>query len=282
MRVGITGGSGMLATALRAEFADHGHEVLTWTRSDLDVTDEMAARRVIEDARPDAVIQCAAYTRVDDAESDEATANRVNVSGARNVAAACAHVGALFVYPSTDYVFSGEARAPYRPEDPTGPISAYGCSKLAGEVAARLCADALIVRTSWLYGDGGGHFVGTIARLARERDRLEVVDDQIGRPTSTRSLAEVMRRLVESRAYGTFHATDSGEPVSWYRFAIEILERLGIPTPIVPVPTERYRRPAPRPAYSVLDCSATEAFLASALPDWRESLGRYLAAAGPR
>ena len=277
VRVAVTGAGGMLATATVPALLERGHQVLAWTRQDLDVTDATAVRDRLMTERPDAVIQCAAFTRVDDAESDEDTARLINVEGTRNVGRAAAEIGARLVYPSTDYVFSGTSSRPYRPEDTPEPVSAYGRSKRAGELAASSFDEAVIVRTSWLYGAGGRNFVETITRLGREREQLEVVHDQVGRPTWTRSLARVIVALLESRAVGIFHATDAGEPITWFEFATEILRRQGIATPVIPVSSQRYPRPARRPAYSVLDYSATEAATGLRLPSWSEALAGYLA-----
>lgn len=277
MRVLITGAQGMLAQALMGELVVRGHDAVGYTRSELDITDRDAVREAIDRVRPDAVVQCAAYTRVDDAEAEPDRALAVNAQGTANVAESCAQVGALLVYPSTDYVFSGSGCRPYRPDDPVAPLNSYGRSKLAGEHAASTAGISAIVRTSWLYGAGGGNFVDTIRRLATQRDRLEVVDDQVGRPTWTGSLSAGLCRIVEARATGIFHLTDGGEPTSWFGFAREILRLSGIQTLLEPVPSTRFPRPAPRPPYSVLDCSGTEEILGSRVPDWRTTLAGFLA-----
>lgn len=277
MKVLVTGGGGMLARAVTAELQRRGHQVDAPPRSELDVTDEAAICARIMQSRPAAVIQCAAFTNVDAAEEAEAEAFRVNAKATEYAASACHKIGAALVYPSTDYVFAGTGERPYRPDDPTGPVNAYGRSKLAGELAAREAGRYLIVRTSWLYGAGGRNFVDTIRRLASERSRLEVVDDQVGRPTWTGTLAKAMVELVMRGATGVVHVTDQGEPVSWAGVAREVVERLGAKVEVVPVPTERVPRPARRPAYSVLDCSGAEAVLGEALPEWRGVLAGYLA-----
>lgn len=278
MRVLVTGAAGMLAHALLPALAARGHEVLPVTRAELDVTDAEAVSSLLTRERPEAVVQCAAYTAVDAAEGDEAGAHAVNATATAHLARACQEIGALLVYPSTDYVFDGRGRRPYRPDDPTAPVNAYGRSKRAGELAALRAGEALVVRTSWLYGAGGGNFVDTIARLAAERDRLEVVDDQVGRPTATDTLATVLAELMDRGGRGIFHATDAGEPVSWHGFAARILAFRGLETELAPVPTSRFPRPAPRPAYSVLDCTATEAMLGRPLPPWEGVLEDYLGA----
>jgi dTDP-4-dehydrorhamnose reductase len=277
VRVLVTGAGGMLARALVRELEERGHQVAAMDRAGLDVTDEDAVRERILGEGPDAVVQCAAYTAVDRAEVEEELATAVNALATRHVARACDRLGALLVYPSTDYVFSGEARRPYLPGDPPGPINAYGRSKLAGEVAAREARRALVVRTSWLYGEGGPNFVDTITRLARERETVEVVDDQVGRPTWTGSLARTVSGLMERGLEGIFHASDSGAPVTWCGFAREIVARQELAARIVPVPSSRFPRPAPRPGWSVLDCSETERRLGRPLPSWSDTLQRYLA-----
>lgn len=280
MRVLVTGAGGMLARALVAELRRREHEVVPLDRSRLDVTDDQAVEARLQAESPEVVMQCAAYTAVDAAETEEAAAMRVNVYATRSVARVCQRIGALLVYPSTDYVFSGRGDRPYRPTDPPDPLNAYGRTKLAGERAALQAGEALVVRTSWLYGTGGTNFVDTISRLARERDRLEVVDDQIGRPTWTGSLARTLADLLEERVVGTFHATDGGEPVTWFGFARQILAEQSLETPIAPTNSAAFPRPAARPAYSVLDCAATEEVIGRPLPDWRDTLAQYLMSGG--
>lgn len=276
MKVLVTGARGMLARDLVPTLAGDGHEVTALDRDRLDVTDGAAVAACVQVLRPDVVVQCAAYTAVDDAETEVAKAFRVNAEGARHAARACQKIGALFVYPSTDYVFDGMADSPYRPDDVPAPINAYGRSKLAGEEAAREAEHALVVRTSWLYGEGGRNFVDTIRSLSRQRAVLNVVDDQLGRPTWTVSLSRCLARLLTERAVGTFHAAGGGDPVTWYGVARELLEREGSATAVVAVSTSAFPRPAARPRYSVLDCSGTEAVVGMPMPDWKETLAGYL------
>ncbi len=276
MKVLVTGAGGMLARALVAELRRRRHDVVALDRAELDVTDERAVEARLRTESPEVVVQCAAFTAVDAAEAEEPAAMRVNADATRYVARACQRIGALLVYPSTDYVFSGTGDRPYRPNDPPNPVNAYGRTKLAGERAALEVGEALIVRTSWLYGAGGPNFVDTIRGVARERDRLEVVDDQVGRPTWTVSLARTLTDLLERRVVGILHATDGGEPVSWFGVARRILAERSLATPIRPIGSASFPRPAKRPAYSVLDCSATEEAIGRPLPDWGEMLARYL------
>jgi dTDP-4-dehydrorhamnose reductase len=281
VKVLLTGAGGMLAHALHAALAGGSHEVALLARAELDVTDARRVDAVIGAERPEVVVQCAAYTRVDDAERDEDTAQRVNGDGARNVARACRAIGARFVYPSTDYVFDGSAHAPYAPHAATAPLSAYGRSKLAGENATVTAGDYLIVRTSWLYGHHGHHFVCTVARRARERSPLRVVNDQRGAPTWTHDLASQIVCLLEhNAASGIYHATNAGQ-TSWFDFAVEVLHVTGLETDIAPVSTAEFARTsgqlAPRPHYSVLDCSGTYAITGSA-PHWKNALVRAVEA----
>lgn len=266
----------MLARALVPILRGAGHAVVVVGRADLDVTVRVAVERRLLMERPDAVVQCAAYTAVDQAEQEEELAFMVNAGGTCNIAGACQKLGATLVYPSTDYVFSGTAARPYRPGDETEPVNAYGRSKLAGERAAARCDRHLVIRTSWLYGAGGTNFVDTIRRLADEREFLEVVDDQVGRPTSTVELSRICALLLGVGAAGTFHVSGGGPVTTWCGFAREITRQTGQPVEVRPVPSSRFPRPAQRPAYSVLDCSAVEKLVELPLADWRESLTEYL------
>jgi dTDP-4-dehydrorhamnose reductase len=277
VRILVTGAGGMLARALLSEFRVRGHDVLPFARADLDVTDAEAVRAAVRRSRPDAVVQCAAYTRVDDAERDETAALRVNAEATAFLAQACAEAGARLVYPSTDYVFDGTATEPYRPDASASPINAYGRSKLAGEHAALESAAALVVRTSWLYGPGGRNFVDAILARAQEGAPLRVVDDQRGAPTATPDLAAMIAALLERAVpAGIYHATNRGE-TTWYGLACTALELAGLKAEIAPCPSSEFPRPGERPAYSVLDCSATYA-ITGAAPEWREGLARVLAA----
>ena len=274
MKILLTGAGGMLAHAVTRQAAARGHQLLACDRTVLDVTDEQAVNAAITSARPDAVIQCAAYTRVDDAEHDEDAAYAINARGTHNVARACARVGARLIYPSTDYVFDGTASAPYATTAPTAPLSAYGRTKLAGEHAAAE-ADALIVRTSWLYGPNGRSFVRTIVTRAREAQPLRVVDDQRGAPTYTVDLAEAMLRLLEQQApAGVYHATNAGD-TTWHGLAVAATQAAGLTVPVAAVPSSEFPQVARRPAYSVLDCSGTECIVGP-LPHWRDALQRAL------
>jgi dTDP-4-dehydrorhamnose reductase len=264
----------MLGTDVVAAAA--GHDVVALTRAQLDVTDVDAVREVVRDARPDVLINCAAWTDVDGAESAEADATAINGDGAGHVAAAAAAAGAFVVHVSTDYVFAGDARAPYAEADPTGPRTAYGRSKLAGERAVASAApDAhAIVRTAWLFGPHGGNFVDTMLRLGAERDALSVVDDQVGSPTYTGHLARALVAIAETRPNGVLHVAGGGR-CSWYELAVATFERAGLQVIVRPCTTADYPLPAPRPAFSVLGSTRHDH---PTLPPWQEGLAAHLAA----
>ena len=279
MRFAITGAAGMLGQDLLAAARAAGHEAVGFSRAELDVGDEAAVKDAIGTARPDVVVNCAAWTDVDGAENDEDAATTVNGAGAGAVARAAAQGGAWTIQVSTDYVFDGTKREPYLESDPVGPLSAYGRSKLAGERAvARVAPDRhTTVRSSWLFGPGGPCFPATILRLASERDELQVVDDQVGCPTFTGHLAAALVGLAARPPLGVVHLAGSGR-CSWYELAREIVTAAGLGTEVRPCSTAEMPRPARRPAYSVL---GTERGLeAPPLPGWRRGLAEYMALIG--
>lgn len=223
----------------------------------------------------DAVINCAAWTDVDGAEAHEADATAVNGEGVGRLARACAATGTLLVHYSTDYVFSGQATSPYPVDSPVEPVNAYGRSKAAGEAAVRAAGGPhLILRTSWLYAPWGNNFVRTMVRLAGERDALRVVDDQHGRPTSAEHLASTSLALIRAGVRGTFHVTDGGS-CSWFEFARHIVGRTRPSCRVEPCSTQEFPRPAPRPAYSILDLEPTEAIVGP-MSDWTVNVDRVL------
>jgi dTDP-4-dehydrorhamnose reductase len=272
MRILITGAVGMLGSDACTVAQRGGHEVTGLHRHALDITDARAAQRAIAEVVPDVVINCAAWTDVDGAESAEDAATRVNGDGAGIVALAAAGAGAWTIQVSTDYVFDGRKREPYVESDPVAPQSAYGRSKLQGELAVAEQAPGrhTIVRASWLYGPGKC-FPATILAAARERDELTVVDDQVGCPTFTGDLAEALIELAHTRTPGLLHVAAAGE-CSWFEFAREIVARAGLRCEVYPGSTAALGRPAPRPEYSVLVSERG----APRLPDWRDGLARYM------
>ncbi len=281
----VTGASGLLATEFVPVARRTGARVTALSRSDLDITDGAAVQEVARRERPTVIVNLAAYTHVDRAEEESARAHAVNGEGPGHLAEAAAGVGAVMVQISTEYVFSGEATAPYSPDAPPGPLNEYGHSKLAGEVAVRERGpNHLIVRTSWLFGPGGSNFVDSMVDLGKQAldsgQSLRVVNDQRGRPTWTRSLAEMMMAMIERGVRGTIHATNGGV-ASWFELASETLRLAGIPTEIRPVRSAEFPRPARRPASSVLDLSRLTRELGSPPPHWRSALAQYLAEGAP-
>jgi dTDP-4-dehydrorhamnose reductase len=275
MKIVVTGAGGMLGQDMVAAADEVHHEVVGLTRSDLDITDGPAVLAAFQKELPALVINCAAYTDVDGAESDELNAFMINEDGARNVAAAAAVVGARVVQISTDYVFDGSKREPWVESDPTGAIGVYGKSKLAGEIAvAEANPRHLIVRTSWLYGLGGKNFVETMLGLAAERSELLVVNDQIGNPTYTRQLADAVIEMADYERLGIMHIS-GGEACSWYDFAREIFRQSQVEVMVLSGTTEMLARPAPRPVYSAMVSEREET---PKLPRWDHGLHAYLVA----
>jgi dTDP-4-dehydrorhamnose reductase len=274
VKVLVAGAGGMLGSDLVASCRERGHQVVALRHADLDVTDRTAVATALAAHRPDAVANCAAYTDVDGAESDEAAAMRVNDGGAGMLAAAAARAGAKVLYPSSDYVFDGRQRRPYVESDMTAAISAYGRSKEAGETAvASANPRHFIVRASWLFGVRGRNFVETMLRIGDEQPEVIVVSDQVGCPTYTGHLAAVLADLLESEEFGIHHLAGAGE-ASWFDFAQEIFDQADVDCRVLAGTTEMLGRPAPRPGYSVL---ASERRRARLLPDWRAGLAAYLA-----
>ena len=258
----------MLGHDVVAAAESAGHDVVALARRDLDIADAGAVRAAVAAARPDAVVNCAGWTDVDGAEADEPGATLINGTGAAHVAAAAPYV----VHVSTDYVFDGTATEPYTEGDPTGPRSAYGRSKLAGEHAVAAAGEHAIVRSSWLFGPHGKNFVATMLRLASERDELNVVADQIGCPTFTGHLAPALVEIAERGLGGVLHVAGGGS-CSWHELARATFEEAGVSATAHPVTTAEFPRPAPRPAWSVLHSNRPDA---PVLPAWREGLSSYL------
>ncbi len=288
-RLALVGHSGMLASMVHA-VAPAEYEIFPFDLPDFDITDRDQVLRTLVALRPDTVINCAAFTNVDACETEEEIATRVNGHGPGYLAEAARDCGARLVHVSTDYVFDGKKREPYREDDLPQPLSAYGRSKLLGEAAIQESGldRFFIIRTSWLYGPGGKNFVETIIRLAREREELRIVADQFGTPTYTGDLAQAIFNLLTldtPRAsgftpYGIYHVSNSGS-CSWHEFATAIvaeLERLGTAVKarrIVPIPTQDYPLPAPRPAYSIFSKEKYCCETGYEIPHWRESLRTY-------
>jgi dTDP-4-dehydrorhamnose reductase len=273
----VTGAGGMLGTDLVAAVASGGEPVTGMDRASLDVTDAAAVTEAIARCRPEVVVNCAAWTAVDDAEAAAEQALAVNASGPANLAAACAGLGARLVQVSTDYVFAGEVGRPYAEDDVPAPRTAYGRTKLAGEraVLGGLPGSGYVVRTAWLYGAHGPSFVRTMIKLEDQGPTVNVVDDQHGQPTWTADVARQIIALVHSTAApGIYHATSSGQ-TTWFGLAREIFGLLGAdPARVKPVPTSAMPRPAPRPAYSVLGHDAWARLGIPLIGEWRSALHR--------
>ena len=267
----ITGAAGMLGRDLQAALV--GRDVTALDRTELDITDRDAV--LATSAGFDVIINAAAYTKVDDAETNEDAAYLINATGPRHLALAAATTGAKLVQVSTDYVFDGSATSPYPEDTPIDPISAYGRTKAAGEAFVREIhpAGSYIVRTAWLYGQHGPNFPKTMLKLATARDTLDVVDDQVGQPTWTADLAAQIVALLDSGApAGIYHGTNSGV-TSWFGFAQAVFTSAGLdPARVTPTDSSQFVRPAPRPAYSVLGHNAWTAAGLAPLRDWREAL----------
>jgi dTDP-4-dehydrorhamnose reductase len=278
----ITGAGGMLAADLQDELRARGEAVTPWTRADLDVTDARLVHARIRELQPAIIVNCAAYTKVDQAETDENVANAINGSAVEILANAANDVDALLVTVSTDFVFDGTSRSPYEVTQETRPLSAYGRSKLLGELAASHAKKYLVIRTSWLFGTRGPNFVEAIRNQIRKgTNPLRVVEDQRGRPTYTPHLARAIIRLAllaqeSDVARGIFHYADEGE-CSWYDFARAIVEESGAETAVKPVTTDEFPRPAKRPAYSVLSTERYERLTGLRPDSWRAGLREYLA-----
>lgn len=269
----VTGARGMLGQDLVAQIAARGDTVTAFDRDELDITDPVACREVVRGH--DVVVNCAAWTAVDDAEAHEGEAFTVNAVGPASLARATAAHGVRLVQISTDYVFDGVATSPYAEDAPAAPRSAYGRTKLAGEWAIRAEApDHLIVRTAWLYGAAGRCFPKTIARVAAERGSLDVIDDQVGQPTWTVDLADLVLRLVDAEApSGTYHGTSTGQ-TSWHDFARAVVAAAGLdPAIVARTSSASFASPAPRPTFSVLGHSALERIGIDPIGQWAARWG---------
>jgi len=281
VRVALIGAGGQLASDLAPLFA----ELVPLTRPDLDITDPAAVKRVLDDARPDVVVNTAAYNLVDRAESEPALAFAANTIGPAHLARYCGERDLALVHFSTDYVFGLEPPAPlraWRETDVPVPLSLYGATKLAGEHAVRMhCRRHYVIRTCGLYGQAAtktkGNFVQTMLRLARERSELRVVADQLCTPTFTRDVARITARLLATGAYGLYHATNSGES-SWFAVAEEAIRLAGLSTSVRPITTAEYPTAAQRPPFSRLDCSKIESVTGETLRPWQEALREYVGA----
>ncbi|MDT2684962.1 MAG: dTDP-4-dehydrorhamnose reductase [Enterococcus sp.] len=272
----ITGGNGQLGTELRHLLDETGVAYVSTDSQEMDITDAKATMTKIQEIKPKVIFHCAAYTAVDQAEDEgKMLDEKINVEGTRNVAQAAKAVGATLVYISTDYVFDGmKKEGEYRVDDPVNPQNEYGRTKLLGEQAVQeILTDYYIIRTSWVFGQYGHNFVYTMQRLAKDHETLTVVNDQFGRPTWTRTLAEFMKYVIDHKApIGIYHLSNDNH-CSWYEFAKEILKENAVE--VKPVTSEQYPQKAKRPQYSVMDLSKAKA-IGFEIPTWQEALEQML------
>lgn len=276
MKILVTGVAGQLGYDVIKVLKQHNIECMGTDIAEFDITDFTATNALITDYHPDAVIHCAAYTAVDKAEDNQEICQAVNVKGTENIAMVCKTIDSKMIYISTDYVFPGTGEKYYEVDDPTGPLSVYGQTKLDGETAVRAIVDKhFIVRISWVFGKNGNNFVKTMLRLGKERDEINVVCDQIGSPTYTEDLSPLLYDLVVTEKYGTYHATNEGV-CSWAEFAEEIFRQAGYSTKVNFISTAEYPTRAVRPLNSKMsNCSLDEAGFRR-LPSWQDAVARYL------
>ena len=276
MKVFVTGASGQLGHDVCLELERREIPFCAPTSKEMDITDREAVLHCMEEARPDAVIHCAAYTKVDLAEDEPERCWAVNADGTRNIAEVCRKLGSRMLYISTDYVFPGDGDRFYEPTDPVGPATVYGRSKLAGELAVQsMLTEYFIVRISWVFGKNGNNFVKTMLRLAETRSELNVVCDQIGSPTYTADLAPLLCDMVQTERYGIYHATNEGI-CSWAEFAQEVFAQAGKDVTVRPVTTAEYAAKAQRPLNSRLSKKSLQNAGLALLPGWQDAVRRFL------
>ena len=277
MKILITGSKGQLGHDLMNEFDKRGVEYNGVDVAEMDITDAKACRQVITEAKPDAVIHCAAYTAVDAAEDNVELCRKINAEGTKNIAEVCRDLDVKLMYISTDYVFNGEGVRPWEPDDHREPLNIYGLTKYEGEVyIERLVKKYFTVRIAWVFGVNGKNFIKTMLRLGKEKGAVSVVNDQIGSPTYTYDLARLLADMIETEEYGRYHATNEGL-CSWYEFACEIFRQAGMDNVrVTPVDSSQFPARAKRPKNSRMDQSKLVEKGFTPLPTWQDALGRYL------
>lgn len=279
MKILVTGAYGQLGNALQRELAgDNNIEAIFTDADSLDITDPTALDRFFEDNPVEIIVNCAAYTAVDKAESDDLKAAAINTAAVGNLGQVASKYGIKVIHISTDYVFSGESFRPYKENDEPYPQSIYGRTKLEGEgLLTSFCKDTIIIRTAWLYSEFGNNFVKTMLRLSGERDEINVVSDQIGSPTYAGDLASAIHTIISDKNWqpGIYHFTNEGV-ASWYDFTKAIFEIAGKSTRVNPIPTAQYPTPAKRPLYSVLSKNKIKQNYGITIPYWRDSLAECL------
>lgn len=280
MKILITGAQGLLGHEVVQVCRKQGDAIIetdiTPPSTPLDITNPLAIRSVLSSVKADWLINCAAYTDVDGCESNEETAFELNARAPGHLARACEEFGTKLLHVSTDYVFDGCKKKPYTEEDETGPVSIYGKSKLAGEIAVQDgIENYIIVRTQWLFGPHGKNFVSTILNIAKDRESIRVVNDQRGSPTYSKDLAKAIRLLIGSNARGIYHVCNRGR-ATWFELAKKAIEIVELPTEVIPVGTKDFPRPAHRPANSILSTRRFTETTGRIMPPWQISLSRYI------
>ena len=277
MKVLVTGVKGQLGFDVMNELKKRGLEAVGADIEEMDITDEESVNRFIMDAKPDAVIHCAAYTAVDAAEENEDICRRVNADGTRNIAKVCKELDCKMIYISTDYVFDGQGSRPWEPDEERHPLNVYGQTKYEGELAVQeLLEKYFIVRIAWVFGVNGKNFVKTMLNLAQTHDTLTVVNDQYGSPTYTYDLARLLVDMVQTDKYSIYHATNEGI-CTWSEFACEIFKQANVAVKVLPVSAAEYRAKAKRPENSRMSKEKLTENGFERLPSWQDALGRYLA-----
>lgn len=280
MRVLVTGAKGQLGTDVMEQLNANNIEAVGIDREELDIVDKKACEEFFEKAnaekRIDAVIHCAAYTAVDKAEDEQELSYNINALGTENIALACKKFDMKLMYISTDYVFNGQGERPWEPDDEREPLNVYGKTKYEGELFVEKLSDKyFIVRIAWVFGIAGHNFIKTMLKLAKERDSLTVVDDQIGSPTYTADLSKLLVAMIQTDKYGRYHATNEGY-CSWYEFAKEIFKVAGVEIDIKPVDSSAYPAKAKRPANSRMEKSKLDEMGFKRLPSWQDATRRYI------
>ena len=278
MKVLITGANGQLGHDVVLELKRRGHTPVITDREEMDITDRKSVNEFMENAMPEAVIHCAAYTAVDKAEEDVAACRLINADGTRNIAEACARINSKLMYISTDYIFDGEGERPWEPDDKvTVPLNVYGQTKYEGEIAVRENVERFfIVRIAWVFGINGSNFIKTMLRLGRQNGAVKVVNDQIGSPTYTEDLAVLLCNMIETDKYGCYHATNEGF-CSWYDFACEIFKAAGMDNvTVTPVSSDEFPVKAKRPHNSRMSKDKLDASGFKRLPAWQDAVKRYV------
>ena len=286
MRVLVTGAKGQLGSDLLYELSKRNIESVGIDIEDLDITDAAATKKVIEDinnkTKLDAIIHCAAYTAVDAAEDNEALVTKINAEGTKNIAKVAKTLDVAMMYISTDYVFDGEGKRPWEPDDKRAPLNVYGMAKYKGELyVEELVKKYFIVRISWVFGLHGNNFIKTMLRLGKERGAVSVVNDQIGSPTYTPDLSRLLADMIVTDKYGRYHATNEGL-CSWYDFAVEIFKQANLDVAVTPVSSDAFPVKAKRPHNSRMDKSKLTENGFKLLPTWQDALGRYLLELGEK